>query len=298
MTMTSDAAPPPVRKGVIVAGGSGTRLYPMTIAVNKQLLPVYDKPMIYYPLTTLMLAGIREIVIVSSPAALPQFEAVLGDGTQWGLQFHYAAQPAPDGIAHALLMAERFISGAPVTLILGDNIFYRSGLPTQLARAAKLRHGASIFAYPVSNPEQFGVVLLDEALRPVDLQEKPAEPPSNLAVTGLYFYDARAVDYARTLRPSARGELEITDLNRIYLERGELYVEQLGRGSAWLDGGTPDQLFAAAQFVQVLEARTGSKIGCPEEVAYRMGFVSVAELANLAAGLRPSGYRNLCGTTA
>ncbi len=280
------------RKGVILAGGSGSRLYPITVAVNKQLLPVYDKPMIYYPLTTLMLAGIREIVIVSSPAALPQFEAVLGDGARWGLTFYYATQPSPDGIAHALLMAEDYIAGAPVTLILGDNIFYRSGLPTQLLRSAERTVGATIFTYPVQRPQQFGVVVLDGEGRPISLEEKPAQPRSNLAATGLYFFDERALDFARALKPSARGELEITDLNRIYLERGELYVEQLGRGSAWLDGGTPDQLYGATQFVRVLEERTGLKIGCPEEVAFRMGFIDAEGMAALVSQCRPCDYRN------
>jgi glucose-1-phosphate thymidylyltransferase len=280
------------RKGVLLAGGSGSRLYPMTVAVNKQLLPVYDKPMIYYPLTTLMLAGIREIVIVSATSMLAQFELALGDGSQWGLRLHYAAQPSPDGIAHGLLMASKHIEDSPVALILGDNIFYRSGLPGQLARANRRERGATVFTYPVMNPEHFGVAVLDSDRRPIDIEEKPQKPRSNLAVTGLYFYDEHAVEYARSLKPSARGELEITDLNRIYLERHELYVEELGRGSAWLDGGTPDQLYAASQFVRVLEERTGLKIGCPEEVAYRMGFIAQKDILALVSKLKPGDYRD------
>jgi glucose-1-phosphate thymidylyltransferase len=279
------------RKGIILAGGSGTRLYPMTIAVNKQLLPVYDKPMIYYPLTTLMLSGIREIAIVSSPSALPQFERVLGDGAQWGLRLTYVSQPEPLGIAHGLLMAEHFIDGSPVAFILGDNIFYRSGLPDQLRRASARTRGATVFAYPVSNPRAFGVVTLDAQMRPVSVEEKPAVPRSNLALTGLYFYDESAVEHARTLRPSARNELEITDLNKIYLSRDELFVEQLGRGSAWLDGGTPEQLYAASQLVRVLEERTGWKIACPEEVAYRMGYIREADVRSMIASLKSSEYR-------
>jgi glucose-1-phosphate thymidylyltransferase len=280
------------RKGVIVAGGSGTRLYPMTLAVNKQLLPVYDKPMIYYPLTTLMLAGIREIIIVSSPMALPQFESVLGDGASWGLKFHYVPQATPDGIAHALLMAADYVEGSPVALILGDNIYYRSGLPDQLRRVGTRTRGATIFTYPVPNPTEFGVVILNARGEPMALEEKPTKPQSNLAVTGLYFFDANVVEYARRLKPSARGELEITDLNQIYLGRGELYVEQLGRGSAWLDGGTPEQLYAAGQFVRVLEERTGLKIACPEEVAYRMGFITLAQLQMLTEQLKPCAHRD------
>lgn len=289
---TPDQPKPPARKGVILAGGSGTRLYPLTIAVNKQLLPVYDKPMIYYPLTTLMLAGIRDIIIVSSPGALPQFERVLGGGEQWGVHFTYVEQPAPLGIAHGLLVAEKHIAGLPIGFILGDNIFYRSGLPQQLARAANRAYGATVFAYPVSNPQAFGVVTLDDAGRAISIEEKPGAPRSNLAVTGLYFYDDRALDYARLLRPSARGELEITDLNNIYLDRGELFVEPLGRGSAWLDGGTPEQLYSASQFVRVLEERTGLKIASPEEVAYRMGFITIGELEALASRLQPCAHRD------
>jgi glucose-1-phosphate thymidylyltransferase len=239
-----------------------------------------------------MLASIRDIVVVSGPAALPQFERVLGTGEQWGLRIAYVEQPEPAGIAHGLLMAAKYIEGAPIAFILGDNIFYRSGLPDQLRRAAARSNGATIFAYPVSDPRQFGVVMLDDAGRALSIEEKPDAPRSNLAVTGLYFYDARAVEYARMLKPSARGELEITDLNRLYLERGELFVEQLGRGSAWLDGGTPDQLYAASQFVRVLEERTGFKIACPEEVAFRMGYISPSQMESLIAGLKHSLYRD------
>jgi glucose-1-phosphate thymidylyltransferase len=278
------------RKGIILAGGSGTRLYPLTVAVNKQLLPVYDKPMIYYPLTTLMLAGIRDIVIVSSPGALEQFQHVLGGGEQWGLNFSYVAQLEPLGLAHGMLMAEKDVSGSAIGFILGDNIFYRSGLPSQLRRASDRQHGATIFAYPVSDPRRFGVVTLRDN-QPTAIEEKPAIPRSNLAVTGLYFYDEHALDHVRNLRPSSRGEIEITDLNRIYLERNQLFVEQLGRGSAWLDGGTPDQLYAAGQFVKILEERTGLKIACPEEVAYRMSYISQAQVERQIARMKPCDYR-------
>jgi glucose-1-phosphate thymidylyltransferase len=278
------------RKGVILAGGNGTRLYPLTIAVNKQLLPVYDKPMIYYPLTTLMLAGIREFVVVSGPQALPQFQACLGDGSQWGVKIDYVAQPSPDGIAQALLVAEEYIAGHPTALILGDNIFYGTGLPRQLARAAQRQQGATIFGYAVSQPEEFGVVTLDRDGRPLTLIEKPKQPTSNLAVPGLYFYNEEALEIARRLKPSARGELEITDLNRIYLEHGQLHVEMLGRGSAWFDGGTHRDLFDASQFVRVVEDRTGLKIACPEEVAFNMGFINLGELKEIATRMRDNSY--------
>ena len=279
-------------KGVILAGGTGSRLYPITASVNKQLLPIYDKPLIYYPLTTLMLADIQDIVIVSDLVAGDQIKLALGDGSQWGLRLSYAVQPAPEGIAHGLLMAAEGLAGHPFALILGDNIFYRSGLPDQLRRAASRERGATIFAFPVSEPQRFGVVVLDENYRPTHLEEKPKAPRSRLAVPGLYFYDERAVELARTLKPSARGELEITDLNRLYLAAGELFVEPLGRGSAWLDGGTPEDLYKATQFVRVIEERTGLKIACPEEVAYRRGFISLGELDRLAAGLKPCSYRD------
>jgi len=278
-------------KGIILAGGTGSRLFPLTLAVSKQILPVYDKPMIYYPLTTLMLAGIRDIVIVSSPEALPQFEACLGNGAQWGVTLRYVAQPSPDGVAHGLLVASDYIAGHPVTLILGDNIFYRTGLPDQLRRVAAHQRGATIFCYHVTNPEQFGVVVVDSEFRPVALEEKPKVPQSKLAVPGLYFYDDRVLDYVRSLKKSARGELEITDLNRIYLERGELTVEQLGRGSAWLDGGTPAELYEATQFVRIMEERTGLKIACPEEIAFRMQFIDGKQLLAAASKIRPSDYR-------
>lgn len=280
------------RKGVILAGGTGTRLHPITLAINKQLLPVYDKPMIYYPLTTLMLAGIRDIVVVSSPQVLPQLRVCLGDGAQWGISLAYAEQASPNGIAHGLLAAAGEIEGHPATLILGDNIFYRSGLPAQLHRAGERQRGATIFAVPVSQPQHFGIVVLGQDGNPVALEEKPAVPRSNLAVPGLYFYDDSALDLARTLKPSARGELEITDLNRLYLDIGALHVEPLGRGAAWLDGGTPGDLYEAGQFVRVLEERTGLKIACPEEVAFRMGFISRRDLERHVATLGACSYRD------
>jgi glucose-1-phosphate thymidylyltransferase len=282
-------------KGVILAGGTGSRLYPITAGVNKQLLPVYDKPLIYYPLTTLMLADIRDIVIVCDPQAIGQIQLLLGDGSQWGLSLSYAVQESPDGIAHGLLAAAGAIAGNRVALILGDNIFYRSGLPDQLRRTAARERGATIFAFPVSEPERFGIVVLDDENRPTHIEEKPQAPRSKLAVPGFYFYDDRVLDLVGTLKPSARGELEITDLNRLYLEAGELHVEPLGRGSAWLDGGTPDDLYKAAQFVRVMEERTGLKIACPEEVAYRRGFITLADLDGLASRLRPCSYRDYLG---
>jgi glucose-1-phosphate thymidylyltransferase len=281
-----------LRKGIIAAGGLGFRLFPITRAFNKQLIPVYDKPMIYYPLSTLMLAGIREIVVVSHPGVLQTFESLLGDGRQWGLVIEYATQPAPTGIANVLLAAAPLVERRHLALILGDNIFYGTGLPQQLRRAAARPNGATIFGYPVKNPRLFGVVTLDREGRPTAIEEKPARPQSNLAVPGLYFYDAEALDLARRLVPSPRGELEITDLNRAYLQRGELHVEPLGRGSAWLDGGTPEALFDASQFVRVIEERTGLKIACLEEVAYRMGFISLAELDRLAQAGVPCSYND------
>lgn len=277
-------------KGVILAGGSGTRLYPLTSAINKQLLPVYDKPMIYYPLTTLMLAGIREFVIVSGPLALPQFRACLGDGSLWGIDIAYVEQPRPDGIAHALLVASDHIDGHPTALILGDNLFYGTGISSQFQRALQQKSGATIFAYPVSNPEAFGVVTMNEAGQVLTLEEKPKAPRGNLAVPGLYFYDEDVLSIVRMLTPSTRGELEVTDLNRAYLQRGQLRAEMLGRGSAWLDGGTAETLFEASQFVMVLEQRTGLKIACPEEAAYRMGYISRDELSVLAQSLRACSY--------
>jgi len=289
--MASGATEKP-RIGVIVAGGTGSRLFPLTVDLNKHVLPVYDKPMIFYPLTTLMLAGLREILVISSTDALPQLKALLGDGAKWGISIGYTEQPEPKGISDALLQASARIDGRQTTVILGDNFFYRTGLPTQLERAAKRSHGATIFAYPVLEPRRFGVVELDANKRPVSIEEKPQHPRSNLAIPGLYFYDERAIDFARQLKPSSRGELEITDLNRMYLERGELFVEELGRGSAWLDGGTPDDLYEASQFVRVMEQRTGLKIACPEEVAFRMGFVSGAQLAETIKKMPTCAYRD------
>jgi glucose-1-phosphate thymidylyltransferase len=283
-------------KGVILAGGTGSRLYPLTLATNKQLLPVYDKPLIYYPLTTLMLAGIREFVLITGPDGLDKLQACLGDGSQWGVTLHYEVQPEPGGIAQAFLIAERHIAGSPSALILGDNIFYGARLQERLQEASRPKRGATVFAVPVSQPELFGVVILDADRRATSIEEKPKQPKSNLAVCGLYFYDERALDFARALKPSARGELEITDLNRIYLEMGELEVMEFGRGSAWLDGGNPDDLYEAAQFVRIIEKRAGLKIGCPEEVAYRMGFISRSELERHTSAMKACSYRTYLTT--
>jgi glucose-1-phosphate thymidylyltransferase len=278
------------RKGIILAGGSGTRLYPMTRVVCKQLLPVYDKPMIYFPLTTLMLAGIREIFLITTPTDAPLFRQLLGDGSQWGLSLSYGLQPSPDGLAQALLLADDFLAGDSSVLILGDNIYYADGLTELLTTAAVADQGATIFAYWVKHPERYGVVEFAPDGMPVALVEKPCSPRSPYAVTGLYFYDAQAPALARTLRPSARGELEITDLNRLYLECGQLAVKLLSRGVAWFDTGTPDSLLDAANFLESLEHRQGLKIGCPEEVAFRQGFISLEQLAVLAAGYRGAAY--------
>lgn len=289
-------APRSSRKGVILAGGTGTRLRPLTTVVNKQLLPVYDKPMIYYPLTTLMLGGIRDFVLVSSPSAIGHFEESLGSGASWGIRIEYAVQEKPQGIAQALLAAEQQIDGADCALILGDNIFYGAQLPAQLARVDQRRTGATIFPYYVAAPQSFGVVEMDVDGRAVALHEKPKEFRSNWAVPGLYYYDNRVLDLVHTLSPSARGELEITDLNRAYLERGELHTEILGRGIAWLDSGTHDDLFSAGQLIQALETRTGLKVACPEEVAFRMGYIDLEQLSELSSHYGEGSYADYLRT--
>ena len=277
-------------KGIILAGGSGTRLHPMTLTSSKQLLPVYDKPMVYYPLSTLMLAGIKDILIISTPHDLPHFRDLLGDGQRWGVNFSYEEQPRPDGLAQAYLIGEDFVAGEPSVLILGDNLFYGHGLPDLLSRAASRASGASVFAYHVTDPERYGVVSFDAEGRAQTIEEKPLKPASNWAVTGLYFYDGRASEIARSLKPSPRGELEITDLNRVYLEEGSLNVESMGRGFAWLDTGTPDSLLEAAEFVRTLEHRQGFKISCPEEIAFNLGFIDQHQLMALGRELGKSQY--------
>jgi glucose-1-phosphate thymidylyltransferase len=285
--MTSQLAP---RKGIILAGGSGTRLYPVTHAVSKQLMPIYDKPMVYYPLTTLMLTGIREVLLISTPQDTPKFEQLLGDGSQWGMTIQYAVQPSPDGLAQAFVIGRDFVGNGPSALVLGDNIFYGHDLEPQLKRANASQTGATVFAYHVQDPQRYGVVAFDANRKALSIEEKPVQPTSNFAVTGLYFYDNQVLDMARDLKPSPRGELEITDINKLYLAREQLTVENMGRGYAWLDTGTHDSLLEASQFIATLQKRQGLMVACPEEIAWRAGWISAQDVLRLAAPLAKSGY--------